>query len=100
MQVIPLGDQDDLADIRKEIGFLATCDHPNVVRYLVSPQLTVSSIEAWSRGRNALLPSMTSNNILLCSILQPTPSEHMTIARYADQIIYASLQTDNRIEHN
>ena len=38
-QVIPLGEQDDLADIRKEIGFLAACDHPNIVRYLVCPCL-------------------------------------------------------------
>ena len=84
LQVIPLGDQDDLADIRKEIGFLATCDHPNVVRYLVSLQLSVSIIEPGLEGLRPLLPSMTSNNILLCSILHPTLSEDMTMARNAD----------------
>ena len=36
MQVIPVGDEYELAAIRKEIAFLAACDHPNIVRYLVS----------------------------------------------------------------
>ena len=35
MQVIPVEDDDELASIQQEIDFLAACDHPNVVRYLV-----------------------------------------------------------------
>lgn len=42
MQVIPLGEQDELADIRKEIGFLAACDHPNIVRYLVRLEISIT----------------------------------------------------------
>jgi len=36
-QVIPIEDDDELASIQQEIDFLAACDHPNVVRYLVLP---------------------------------------------------------------
>lgn len=37
VKVLPLLDTDseELANIQKEIGFLATCDHPNVVKYKV-----------------------------------------------------------------
>ena len=38
IKVISLADQpaEDFKQIEKEIEFLAACDHPNVVRYLVS----------------------------------------------------------------
>ena len=35
--MIPVEDDDELASIQLEIDFLAACDHPNVVRYLVQP---------------------------------------------------------------
>ncbi len=36
VKVVPLSEGDDPADLAKEIELLAACDHPNVVRYLVS----------------------------------------------------------------
>ena len=36
--MIPVEDDDELASIQQEIDFLAACDHPNVVRYLVLPR--------------------------------------------------------------
>ncbi len=36
--MIPVEDDDELASIQLEIDFLAACDHPNVVRYLVIPR--------------------------------------------------------------
>ena len=38
--MIPVEDDDELASIQQEIDFLAACDHPNVVRYLVLPKKT------------------------------------------------------------
>jgi hypothetical protein len=37
IKVIPVTDQDreELKQIQREIAFLADCNHPNVVRYLV-----------------------------------------------------------------
>ena len=35
IKVIPVGEQDDIAEIQKEIDMLKECNHPNVVRYLV-----------------------------------------------------------------
>ncbi len=37
IKVIPVGEQDDIAEIQKEIDMLKECNHPNVVRYLVRP---------------------------------------------------------------
>ena len=36
IKVIPVGENDDIEDIQKEIAMLKECDHPNVVHYLVS----------------------------------------------------------------
>ena len=36
IKVIPVGDNDEIEDIQKEIGMLKECHHPNVVQYLVS----------------------------------------------------------------
>lgn len=36
VKVVPLSEGDNPADLAKEIELLAACDHPNVVRYLVS----------------------------------------------------------------
>ncbi|BDA42374.1 probable serine/threonine-protein kinase 4 at N-terminal half [Coccomyxa sp. Obi] len=36
IKVIPVGEQDDIAEIQKEIDMLKECNHPNVVRYLGS----------------------------------------------------------------
>ena len=36
VKVIPLGDKDEVLEIQKEIEMLKECNHPNVVRYLVS----------------------------------------------------------------
>ena len=36
IKVIPVGENDDIEDIQKEIDMLKECDHPNVVHYLVS----------------------------------------------------------------
>ena len=43
IKVISLVDQppEDFRLIEKEIEFLASCNHPNVVRYLVSRQLLI-----------------------------------------------------------
>ena len=41
-QVVPLSEGDDPADLAKEIELLAACDHPNVVRYLVSRTILVA----------------------------------------------------------
>jgi serine/threonine protein kinase len=35
IKVIPVGDDDEINDIQREIDMLRGCDHPNVVRYLV-----------------------------------------------------------------
>lgn len=35
IKVIPVGENDDIEDIQKEIDMLKECDHPNVVHYLV-----------------------------------------------------------------
>ena len=39
VKVIPLGDKDEVLEIQKEIEMLKECNHPNVVRYLVSAKL-------------------------------------------------------------
>ena len=36
IKVIPVGENDDIEEIQKEIDMLKECDHPNVVHYLVS----------------------------------------------------------------
>ena len=36
VKIIPLGDDDEITGIQREIEMLKECDHPNVVRYLVS----------------------------------------------------------------
>lgn len=36
IKVIQLGEGDKIADIQKEISMLSECNHPNVVRYIVS----------------------------------------------------------------
>ena len=36
VKIIPLGDKDEVLEIQKEIEMLKECNHPNVVRYLVS----------------------------------------------------------------
>ncbi|KAK9817161.1 hypothetical protein WJX72_010545 [[Myrmecia] bisecta] len=36
IKIIPLGEQDEILEIQKEIEMLQACDHPNVVRYLGS----------------------------------------------------------------
>jgi serine/threonine protein kinase len=36
VKVIPVGDKDEVLEIQKEIEMLKECNHPNVVRYLVS----------------------------------------------------------------
>ncbi len=36
VKVIPLGDKDEVLEIQKEIEMLKECNHPSVVRYLVS----------------------------------------------------------------
>ena len=46
-QVIPVEDDDELASIQQEIDFLAACDHPNVVRYLVPPRRRSWSNSVW-----------------------------------------------------
>ncbi len=35
IKVIPVGENDDIEEIQKEIDMLKECDHPNVVHYLV-----------------------------------------------------------------
>ncbi len=35
VKIIPLGDQDEMSDIQKEIEMLQACDHSNIVQYLV-----------------------------------------------------------------
>lgn len=35
IKVIPVGENDEITEIQKEIDMLKECDHPNVVRYLV-----------------------------------------------------------------
>jgi len=37
IKVIPVGENDNIEDIQKEIDMLKECDHPNVVHYLVMP---------------------------------------------------------------
>ena len=39
-----MGDKDEVLEIQKEIEMLKECNHPNVVRYLVSPRLINSKI--------------------------------------------------------
>lgn len=36
VKIVPLSEGDDPAEMEHEITVLAACDHPNVVRYLVS----------------------------------------------------------------
>ena len=36
IKVIQLGEEDRITDIQKEISMLSECNHPNVVRYMVS----------------------------------------------------------------
>lgn len=42
IKVIPVGENDDIEDIQKEIAMLKECDHPNVVHYLVSSSQTLN----------------------------------------------------------
>lgn len=35
IKVIPVGEDDDIEEIQKEIDMLKDCDHPNIVHYLV-----------------------------------------------------------------
>ena len=40
VKIIPLGDQDEISDIQKEIEMLQACDHPNIVQYMVRTNIT------------------------------------------------------------
>lgn len=46
IKVIQLGEGDKVADIQKEISMLSECNHPNVVRYIVSHQRPSYWLEA------------------------------------------------------
>lgn len=61
IKVIPLTEQDkeDFKQIQKEIAFLADCNHPNVVRYLVRG----AGRAGWPRGRRHV-----------CRRMQPEPA--------------------------
>ncbi len=42
IKVIQLGEGDKIADIQKEISMLSECNHPNVVRYIVSTHISIA----------------------------------------------------------
>ena len=43
VKIIPLGDQDEISDIQKEIEMLQACNHPNIVQYMVRTNATNAS---------------------------------------------------------
>lgn len=44
IKIIPLGSDDDIAEIQKEIEMLQECNHPNIVRYLVRSSLPLPNL--------------------------------------------------------
>lgn len=42
VKIIPLGDQDEISDIQKEIEMLQACDHQNIVQYQVRRVCTLT----------------------------------------------------------
>ena len=57
IKVIPVGDNDEIEDIQKEIGMLKECHHPNVVQYLVS-RLTAALQSVCEKAIFAGMPSI------------------------------------------
>ena len=57
IKVIPVGDNDEIEDIQKEIGMLKECHHPNVVQYLVS-RLTAALQSVCEKAIFAGVPSI------------------------------------------
>ena len=70
MQVIPLTDTDadELQAIQKEIAFLAGCNHPNIVKYLVrapsAPLDLAASLQCFERLSETWCPAY-------CTFLTP-----------------------------
>ena len=54
IKVIQLGEGDKIADIQKEISMLSECNHPNVVRYIVS---LLARQQEYSPNHQGLRPS-------------------------------------------
>ena len=79
IKVIPVGDNDDIEDIQKEIDMLKECHHPNVVQYLVSCRIAAlqNDVSAGHIDCSALC--------CLACMLRPWPSRTSLARRYNQQ---------------
>ena len=66
IKIIPLGAQEEIAEIQKEISMLKECNHPNVVRYLVTVLARGHIFSFLERAPYASLINLT---VLICTCI-------------------------------